>query len=99
GGLASNAPRLMAVTWLASFASLGLPGLAGFVAEVQIFIGAFAVWPWIAAIGLLGLIVSAALFLGMLQRLFFGDKFTDLTWPELGILAAVLVLVVLIGVW
>ncbi|HSH47194.1 MAG TPA: NADH-quinone oxidoreductase subunit M [Halomonas sp.] len=105
GGLAANAPRLMAVTWLASFASLGLPGLAGFVAEVQIFIGAFAVWPWIAAIGLLGLIVTAALFLGMLQRLFFGerpaalDKFTDLTWSELGILAAVLALVVLIGVW
>ncbi|TKR53367.1 NADH-quinone oxidoreductase subunit M [Allopusillimonas ginsengisoli] len=105
GGLAANAPQLMAVTGLASFASLGLPGLAGFVAEVHIFIGAFAVWPWIAALGLLGLIVTAALFLGMLQRLFFGERpsvldgFTDLTRTEVSILAALLALVVLIGVW
>ncbi|MDO5758587.1 MAG: NADH-quinone oxidoreductase subunit M [Rhodobacterales bacterium] len=105
GGLAGNAPRMMATMGLASFASLGLPGLAGFVAEVQIFIGAFAVWPWIAAIGLLGLIVTAALFLGMLQRIFFGDRppalagFADLSRVELGILAAILALVVLIGVW
>ncbi len=105
GGLASGAPRMMAAMGLASFASLGLPGLAGFVAEVQIFIGAFAIWPWLAALALLGLIVTAALFLGMLQRIFFGDRppaldgFTDLTRTEIGILAALLVLVVLIGVW
>ena len=105
GGLASNAPRMMGTMGLASFASLGLPGLAGFVAEVQIFIGAFAIWPWLAALGLLGLIVTAALFLGMLQRIFFGDRppaleeFPDLTRAELGILAALLALVVLIGVW
>lgn len=105
GGLAGNAPRMMAAMGVASFASLGLPGLAGFVAEVQIFIGAFAIWPWLAALALLGLIVSAALFLGMLQRIFFGDRppvlddFTDLTRTEAWILAALLALVVLIGVW
>lgn len=105
GGLAANAPRMMAAMGLASFASLGLPGLAGFVAEVQIFIGAFAIWPWLAALALLGLIVTAALFLGMLQRIFFGDRppaldgFTDLTRTEIYILAALLALVVLIGIW
>ncbi|MCK9514917.1 MAG: NADH-quinone oxidoreductase subunit M [Ottowia sp.] len=105
GGLAGNAPRMMAAMGLASFASLGLPGLASFVAEVQIFIGAFAIWPWLAALALLGLIVTAALFLGMLQRIFFGDRppaldgFTDLTRTEGCILAALLALVVLIGVW
>lgn len=105
GGLAGNAPRMMAAMGLASFASLGLPGLAGFVAEVQIFIGAFAVWPWLAALALLGLIVTAALFLGMLQRIFFGERppalagFADLTRTEGSILAALLALVVLIGVW
>ncbi|TDL78098.1 NADH-quinone oxidoreductase subunit M [Palleronia sediminis] len=105
GGLAGRAPRLMGAMGLASFASLGLPGLAGFVAEVQIFVGAFAVWPWLAAIALLGLIVTAALFLGMLQRVFLGERppaldgFADLTRTEFGVLAVLLGLVVLIGVW
>ncbi len=105
GGLAAGAPRMMAAMGVASFASLGLPGLAGFVAEVQIFLGAFAVWPWLAAIGLLGLIVTAALFLGMLQRIFFGERpparegFTDLTGTELALLGLMLALVVLIGLW
>src|SRR5690606_10444860 len=73
GGLARRAPLLTGLTAVAAFASLGLPGLAGFVAELQIFAGTFAVWPWLAAIGLLGILITAALFLQMLQKLFFGE--------------------------
>src|SRR3546814_1307491 len=72
GGLAQVAPKLAAATILAAFASLGLPGLAGFVAEFQIFAGTFAVWPWLAGIGILGILITAALFIHMLQQLFFG---------------------------
>ncbi len=43
GGLARVAPALTAATVLAAFASLGLPALAGFVAEFQIFAGTFVV--------------------------------------------------------
>ena len=105
GGLADVAPRLTIAAVLASFASFGLPGLAGFVAEVQIFLGTFAVYPWLAAIGLLGIVITAALFLGMLRATFFGEKaaiageFTDLRRDEQLVLAALLALVVLIGVW
>ncbi|PJK29234.1 complex I subunit 4 family protein [Minwuia thermotolerans] len=105
GGLVARVPRLTALTVLAAFASLGLPGLAGFVGEVQIFLGAFAIWPWLAAIGLLGIIVSAALFLRMLQSLFFGElpkshsDFPDLSRAEVAALGILLALVVLIGVW
>lgn len=105
GGLAHNAPMLTAATVIAAFASLGLPALAGFVAEFQIFVGAFAVFPWLAAIGLLGILITAALFLTMLQQLFFGklperlQSFRDLGPAEYGILAALLFLVVLIGVY
>jgi NADH-quinone oxidoreductase subunit M len=105
GGLAGVAPRLTGAATLAAFASLGLPGLAGFVAELHIFLGAFAVYPWLAAIGLLGILITAALFLQLLGRVFFGDLpaarsgFADLTWLEIGILAGLLGLVVLIGVW
>jgi NADH-quinone oxidoreductase subunit M len=46
-----------------AFASLGLPGLAGIVAESQILVGAFSVYPWLAGIGLLGVVLLAAAFL------------------------------------
>ncbi|KKL45597.1 hypothetical protein LCGC14_2354020, partial [marine sediment metagenome] len=105
GGLAGPAPKLAGLSVLASFASLGLPGLAGFVAELHIFIGAFAAYPWLAAIGLLGLLITAALFLQMLRLVFFGDLpaerrgFPDLDRVEIACLAALLALVVLIGLW
>ena len=105
GGLAGRAPLLTGLTVLAAFASLGLPGLAGFVAEVQIFAGTFAVYPWLAAIGLLGILITAALFLDMLQRLFFGDlpdewrEFPDLRPAEWWVLGGLLTGVVVIGVY
>jgi NADH-quinone oxidoreductase subunit M len=104
GGLARRAPALTAVAALAAFASLGLPGLAGFVAEFQVFVGTFAVYPWLAAIGLLGIIVTAALFLQILQRVFLGDmpprwaEWRDLSPRELVALGALLVFVVILGV-
>ena len=105
GGLAGVAPRLTAAAVLASFASLGLPGLAGFVAELHVFLGTFAVYPWLAAVGLLGILITAALFLRFVRQAFFGELplartgFADLTATEATILAVLLALVVLIGVW
>jgi NADH-quinone oxidoreductase subunit M len=105
GGLAAPAPRLTGAMTVAAFASLGLPGLAGFVAEFQIFVGTFAVYPVLAGIALLGVLITAALFLQLLQALFFGDTpqrltgFADLGVRETVVLAGLLALVVVIGVW
>ncbi|CAN5651647.1 NADH-quinone oxidoreductase subunit M [soil metagenome] len=105
GGLAAEAPRLMGVTTLASFASLGLPGLVGFVAEVQIFIGTFSVYPLAAGIALIGVLITAALFLQLVQRVFFGETpsrlagFRDLDRREFIPLGILLTLVVVLGVW
>jgi NADH-quinone oxidoreductase subunit M len=104
GGLTARAPTMAGATILFSFASLGLPGLAGFVAEVQIFVGTFDVFPWLAGVGLLGILITAALFLQLLQKLFFGDLAERWSaWPDLGrtelfALAPLAVLVVVIGV-
>jgi len=104
GGLAARAPALTATMLLAAFASLGLPGLAGFVAEFQIFAGTLAIYPWLAGIGLIGIVVTAALFLRMLQKLFLGPlpdrwlAWPDLTVVETGALGILLVLVVAVGV-
>jgi NADH-quinone oxidoreductase subunit M len=104
GGLLHRARGLTLLTVVAAFASLGLPGLAGFVAELQVFAGTLAVYPWLAAIGLLGIVITAALFLRMLQKLFLGalpDRwaaFADLTRVEIAALGALVALVVVIGV-
>src|SRR3546814_606843 len=104
GGLARLAPKLTMATTLAAFASLGLPGLAGFVAEFQIFAGTFAVYPWLAGIGIVGILITAALFLRMVQQLFFGElparwqEFKDLRGAEVLVLLALLIPVVAIGV-
>ncbi len=104
GGLAGRAPFFTGATILAAFASLGLPGLAGFVAEFQIFAGTFSVYPVAAGVGLVGIVITAALFLRMLAQVLFGalpERWA--TWADVGgaeavVLAAFLALVVVIGV-
>jgi NADH-quinone oxidoreductase subunit M len=104
GGLAARAPVMTLFTTIAAFASLGLPGLAGFVAEFQVFTGTLSVYPWLAGIGLVGIVITAALFLRMLQQLFLGPLpehwagWPDLTSIETGGLAVLLLLVIVIGV-
>ncbi|GAA1546063.1 MULTISPECIES: complex I subunit 4 family protein [Brevibacterium] len=103
GGLAAPAPRYAALFAIASFASLGLPGLSGFIAEFQIFAGSIAVAP-ITAIALLGILITAALFLRALQRVFTGPThghstgFSDLNGRELWSIGPLLALSLLIGV-
>lgn len=88
---------------MAAFASLGLPGLSGFIAEFQIFAGSIAVAP-VTAIALSGILVTAALFLLALQRVFTGPTqgqspgFADLHGRELWSIGPLLALSLLIGV-
>lgn len=103
GGLAKPAPRYATLFAVAAFASLGLPGLSGFIAEFQIFAGSIAVAP-ITAIALPGILVTAALFLLALQRVFTGPTqgqspgFADLRGQELWAVGPLLALSLLIGV-
>jgi NADH-quinone oxidoreductase subunit M len=70
----SKAIPFAAVTFvIASVASMGLPGFSGFVAELQVLIGAWAVFPTLAVITGCGILVSVAYTLRALQKAFFGD--------------------------
>jgi NADH-quinone oxidoreductase subunit M len=78
-GLASRMPKFMIAILIAFFASMGLPGFSGFIAEIMIFLGAFKsgeanglIHPGFAVAATLGLIFGAAYFLWTLQRMFFG---------------------------
>ncbi|WP_445263228.1 complex I subunit 4 family protein [Pseudokineococcus sp. 5B2Z-1] len=103
GGLAGRAPRYSAMFAVAAFASLGLPGLSGFVAEVQVFAGSIAAVPW-TAVALVGILLTAALFLRAVQRLLTGEpgeltaSVGDVRASELLAVAPLLVLATLIGV-
>ncbi|MFC5380846.1 NADH-quinone oxidoreductase subunit M [Aquipuribacter nitratireducens] len=71
GGLARVAPVFSGLFAVGAFASLGLPGFSGFVAEVQVFAGSIALAP-VTAVALLGILLTAALYLRALQRLVVG---------------------------
>ena len=71
-GLWGIMPIYSGLTALAFFGALGLPALSGFVAEFQVFLGTLGVYPWAAAIALVGVIITTAMFLWTLQRMFLG---------------------------
>ena len=102
GGLAAGAPRFAALLVLAALGSLGLPGLSGFVAELQVFAGAVAVVPW-SAVALLGILLMTAVLLRAVQQLLTGpvsglaEGFADVRAREWAPIAVLLVLAVAIG--
>jgi NADH-quinone oxidoreductase subunit M len=72
-GLLRPMPWYGSLVALTFFASLGLPGLAQFPAELEIFLGTFDVYPAVAAVAVVGIVITAALFLLALQRAFMGE--------------------------
>jgi NADH-quinone oxidoreductase subunit M len=108
GGLARVAPVFAALTALAAFASLGLPGLSGFIAEFQIFVGAIGSGTAPAAVAgslaILGILITAALFLRVLHRMLLGPTSElscgvgDLHRGETAAIAPLLALSLIIGV-
>ena len=101
GGLAVTLPVYAGVMSLTCFASLGLPGLSGFIGEFLCFLGAFPKWPWPTTVSVLGIIATAAFFMRMMQKVFLGPvnaKWVDLEDMTFREKASVLPLVALM-VW
>ena len=103
GGLRKPAPVLAGVMGIALFSSLGLPGLNGFVGEFLIFRGVFPL-SWIAAaVSVLGLLVTAAVILTVIQKVFTGplpekwSGFADLHGGERLAMVPVIGLMLLLG--
>ncbi|SEP53524.1 complex I subunit 4 family protein [Amycolatopsis saalfeldensis] len=102
GGLAASAPRFAGLTAAAAFASLGLPGFSGFIAEFQIFTGSLGAAPVATVLAFLGILITAALFLRAFQKVFLGKPnapAADLTVAEGVSIAPLLLLAVVIGVF
>jgi NADH-quinone oxidoreductase subunit M len=73
GGLSAVTPVYAATFGFFVFASVGLPGLSGFVGEFLVFLGAWSYNPWVAAIAAFVMILAAGYLLWMFQRLFTGE--------------------------
>ncbi len=118
GGLGAKVPVYTGLMVLASMASLGLPSLAGFISEFLCFLGAFSskvspirvfdfipIFKLFTALSVIGILVTAAFFLRMVQKVFLGplnEKWKDMKDMSAIELAAILpltVLTVVVGVW
>jgi NADH-quinone oxidoreductase subunit M len=105
GGLASRMPFLATALVIAGFASLGLPGTSGFVAEILVFLGTFHVWIWPTALGAFGVVLSAGYILWMIQRSIFGpekERFKsigDATKLEMVPVAVLVIAVIAVGIY
>jgi NADH-quinone oxidoreductase subunit M len=103
GGLGARMPVYAGYLTFFSLASLGLPGLSGFVAELLSLIGAFGVWRWQTIVSVLGVVVAAAYMLKVIQQVLLGPlkerwrTLPDMTRRERASLTPLLVLVLLLG--
>jgi NADH-quinone oxidoreductase subunit M len=77
GGIAQKSPIITAAWMVAVFSSLGLPGLNGFISEAMVFLGAFPVFKAITAVAAIGIVLTAAYLLWMVQRVFLGPYTTQ----------------------
>jgi NADH-quinone oxidoreductase subunit M len=72
GGLSKVIPFACVTFIIGGAASMGMPGFSGFVAEIQVLIGAFKMSPWLAAAAGASIAVTAAYILNAINKVFFG---------------------------
>lgn len=103
-GLQSRAPILAAIFTLVMLASVGLPGLNGFVGEFMILLGTFVSHRWWAVVAVSGIIFSAIYMLWAYQKVFHradstGASFRDLSKMEILTLVPLVILIVGLGIF
>jgi NADH-quinone oxidoreductase subunit M len=106
GGLVNRMP-LYAVAFLVfTLANVGLPGTSGFIGEFLTLIGTFRINTWVATLATLGVILSAAYALWLYRKIIFGKlekpgllHIGDIGWREIAILAPLVILTIVFGVY
>jgi NADH-quinone oxidoreductase subunit M len=104
-GLQKVAPVMAAVFTVLMMASIGVPGLNGFVSEFLVLLATFITHRWWAVVAVLGVIVAAIYLLWTYQQVFHGvpkpedEKTKDLSWLERLLMAPLIILIVFLGVY
>jgi len=106
GGLVNRMPVYAFVFMVFTLANLGLPGTSGFIGEFLTLLGTFRVNNWVTTFATLGTIFSAAYALWLYRKMIFGrlekpslSRIKDLGWREIVILAPLVVLTIVLGVY
>jgi len=106
GGLAKVMPIYAGLFLFSAFASIGLPGLAGFVGEFMILIGAFASLPAFAVVAASGVVLAAIYLLWAYERVFTGEVtneenvgLSDVGVREISLMVPLVVLILLLGLY
>ena len=105
-GLMHRMPLIGAVMLIAGLASLGLPGMSGFVAEVTTFLGAIEAQPVATIAGIFGVVLAAGYILWTVERLFHGppaDEWSGLSdathWWEYTAMASMVIAIIGVGLF
>ena len=107
GGFWTSAPRMGAIVMFFSVAALGMPGLANFVGEFLVLVGAFAADPWLTVLAALGLILAPVYSLIVIQKVFHGPHsktatghdIADFSAREIIMMGMMMVVVVVLGLY
>ncbi|MFO1080694.1 MAG: NADH-quinone oxidoreductase subunit M [Reyranellaceae bacterium] len=106
GGLVHRMPRYAFVFLFFTLASVGLPGLSGFVGEFLVLIGAFKGNTWVAFLAATGLILGAAYALWLYRKVVFGEltkdslkAILDMNRRELAVFLPLILLALWMGVY
>ena len=106
GGLAKVMPLFAGFFLFTAFASIGLPGLNGFVGEFLVLVGSYLTLPGAAVVASFGVVLAAIYLLWAYERVFTGpvDKpenegLRDLTLREWSVLVPIAVLVLWLGIY
>jgi len=106
GGLSSVMPLFAGVFLFMAFASIGLPGLNGFIGEFKILLGSWLAWPVLAILAASGVVLAAIYLLWAYERMFTGPVtneankgLKDLSAREIAILVPLAALIVFLGVY
>jgi NADH-quinone oxidoreductase subunit M len=104
-GLQGPAPVMAALFTVVMMASIGLPGLSGFISEYLILIGTFATHAWWSVFAALGVVGAALYLLWAYQRVFHGKAtganatMSDVTAKERWVMVPIVVLIIALGVF
>ena len=105
-GLAHVTPIIAVAMVMAGLASLGLPAMSGFAAEMLVFLGAFDRFEAPTILAVVGILISAGYILWMVRRVMFGPKaerwasLHDATsWWEQAPMAALLAVILAVGIF
>ena len=104
-GLSKRMGFTAALFAVAGLASLGLPGLSGFVAEFLVFIGTFKTYLPLAVLAVIGAAITAVYILRLLAKAFFGpispqwENLRDAGRMEMGATAMLAFVLVFVGIW